>query len=269
MSLQIAVLVSAGRHPISDRPRRAMLDARALELAMQIPGSEIEVIYAGPPAEAALRDYLGMGIEQISSINVEEENDLYPPLCAYLKESAPDLIMTGVSAKDGEGSGMIPYALGRDLNRPVLSNACTLDIDDHRVLIRQALPKGCRRLLAAQLPTIVTVGEIAPEPRQSAFARSMRGKVNCIEPADEALPLNNPWIQSPAKPKPKRLKTTDKNASAEERLKAITELKSNEGEVLTGLSADEAADALLAYLRREGVIPESGEMMNTTEGDDR
>ena len=63
MAIDVAVLLSVGRHPASLRNRAAAADARALELALRLgDGVRIRALHAGDPAEPALRDYLAMGI---------------------------------------------------------------------------------------------------------------------------------------------------------------------------------------------------------------
>jgi electron transfer flavoprotein alpha/beta subunit len=50
MPLDVAVLLSVGRHPASGRSRRADLDARALELALRLGNSvRLHAIHAGDP----------------------------------------------------------------------------------------------------------------------------------------------------------------------------------------------------------------------------
>lgn len=50
--IDVAVLVSIGRHPTTGRARRAEQDARGLELALameaELPGTRISVLHAGP-----------------------------------------------------------------------------------------------------------------------------------------------------------------------------------------------------------------------------
>jgi electron transfer flavoprotein beta subunit len=43
VTVKVAVLVSVGRHPASARPRRADADARAVELALGLPGATLSL----------------------------------------------------------------------------------------------------------------------------------------------------------------------------------------------------------------------------------
>ena len=73
MTLNVAILVSAGAHSLSGRPRRADLDARAIELALRLsPSAPLHVVHAGDPKEAALRDYLGAGNRNLDGAGPSE-----------------------------------------------------------------------------------------------------------------------------------------------------------------------------------------------------
>ncbi|WP_219899685.1 adenine nucleotide alpha hydrolase family protein [Zobellella taiwanensis] len=112
--LTIAVLVSEGRHPVSGRARRALQDACALELAFAL-GGELEAIHAGDPTRPALQDYLGMGLERLTVLRQGPDDDALAVLAPYLEEQQPDLLLTGIHAEQGEGSGMLPYLLAEHL----------------------------------------------------------------------------------------------------------------------------------------------------------
>ncbi|MEM8988591.1 MAG: hypothetical protein AAGC95_17920, partial [Pseudomonadota bacterium] len=150
-----------------------------------------------------------------------------------------------------------PHAeIGRQRRRTF--RAGVVDIKAGGMVVRLALPNGRRRWLRARRPALVSVGRAAPAPRQSAFAKARRGRIvphavsHAVPASDLAAP---PWTAAPAKPRPKRLKAVDPNASAEERLKAITEMSGGQGEVLVGLSPDAAAGRLLDYLVEAGAVP--------------
>src|SRR5215468_1972720 len=105
MALDVAVLLSIGRHPASGRSRRADLDARALELALRLgPGVRIHAIHAGDPAEPALADYLGMGIESLTVLRQPPGSDVLPALASRLAVLKPALIFAGLATEAGEGS---------------------------------------------------------------------------------------------------------------------------------------------------------------------
>src|SRR5690348_7452353 len=83
MTFEVAVLLSIGRHPASGRLRRADLDSRGLELALRLvedsarAGSQIRVhaVHAGTPGQPAIRGYLGMGVEQLTVLDIAASAD--------------------------------------------------------------------------------------------------------------------------------------------------------------------------------------------------
>lgn len=256
MKVSVAVLVSEGRHPGSGRARRADLDARALEIGMQIPDADLAVVNAGPVSSPALREYLGMGLKALHVISMPGGADPTEALIRWLMVRKPDIILAGRRAEADEGSGFLPYKIASHLCYPLLSDACRLSVENGKVQILQSLPKGRRRRLQTTLPAFVTIGPSAPTPRQSAFAKSRRGQI-VVEHGAE-VSLGDPvWTAVPAKRRPKHLKSVDPAANAEERLKAITEMAGGEGEVVAGLSAHEAADRLVQYLARLNFINEN------------
>ena len=173
MNTRVVVLVSAGQHPLTGRARRSPQDARVLELALSLSGIELDILHAGDPESGALRQYLGMGLERMQVLEVPKNCNPYPALLWALGEQEFDLILTGVNNFDGANSGLVPYALGRDLDRPVISNACEVSLKNNRIHVLQSLPKGRRRLMAARLPAIVA---IPPVIRQLISERVIRSR---------------------------------------------------------------------------------------------
>src|SRR5579864_5010808 len=109
--LEVAVLLSIGRHPASGRAVRADLDARALELALGMAdAARVHAIHAGDPADPVLRDYLGMGIGELTVLSVRD-GDVAEALARYLGRLRPTIVLAGSRAECGEASGMLPYRL--------------------------------------------------------------------------------------------------------------------------------------------------------------
>lgn len=253
---EIAVLVSLGRHPVSGRPRRAPLDARAVELGLGLAGPALRVIHAGDPKAPALRDYLGMGLERLTVLALPAEADPLPALAGHLAEQPPDILLTGQLAESGEDSGLLPYLLAERLGWPVVGQVAEISIDGGRGRVLQGLPRGRRRALAVPLPFVAAVGGAAPAPRQSAYGPARRGRIEVIEAEKIVDQARQSWTWQPARPRPKRLKVV-KGASAAERLAAATTTASGGGQVLSGLSAEQAAEQIYAYLAEEGLLTRS------------
>lgn len=253
--LSVAVLLSVGRHPASGRARRAPLDARALEMALGLPGAAIHAVHAGDPAEPALRDYLGMGLDRLTVLSIPQGRDPVPALIGHLAQLAPDVVFCGSRAEGGEDSGMVPYLIAQALGLAIVADIAEISAGDGRATLTQALPRGRRRRIETPLPVMAAVSAAAPAPRQYSFARARRGTIEALAaaaPAD-ALPAQcdiRPW-----RPRPKRLRLAAA-ASAADRLKAMTETRSGEGAVMIQPSPDEAARAIYAYLVEKRIIEE-------------
>ena len=91
--VDIAVLLSIGSHPASGRARRGPLDAQALELALRLVeaghATRIHALHAGNPAEPALRDYLGMGLDRLEVLETAPGADPVPALTAACAACLP------------------------------------------------------------------------------------------------------------------------------------------------------------------------------------
>jgi electron transfer flavoprotein beta subunit len=257
MPIDVAILLSIGRHPVSGRARAVDGDARALELALRLGGAaRLHAVHAGDPAEPALADYLGMGLESLTVLRQPEGADVVPALAAHLAKLEPALLLTGAAAERGEGSGLLPYLVAARLGAALLPAIAEIGLAGSGVAALQALPRGRRRQLTAPLPCLATVDRAAPAPRQSAFARARRGRILAVDaPVVAAAPDHGREI--PARPKPKRLKLVT-GTSAAERLRAATEMQAGRGHLLVDPPAEEAASALLEYLVKEGILGPRG-----------
>ncbi|PMR74986.1 electron transfer flavoprotein subunit beta [Billgrantia endophytica] len=266
--LEVAVLVSVGRHPVTGRARRADQDARGLELALSLaafrPDSRVRLLHAGQrddDNETALRGYLGMargvgtGLERLTLLEQPEGADVVPALAERLAATPPQLVVTGARAEQGEGSGLLPYVLAERLGWPLVNGLVEVEsIEDDRMTLLQALPRGQRRRIQVRLPAVVTVDGAAAPARQSAFGPARRGSIK-VEAAlavpDEAFAG---WTLSPARKRPRRLKIV-KSASARDRFKAAAgKAQGGGGQLLTDVTPEQAAEAILRLLEEEGVM---------------
>src|SRR4051812_4732086 len=257
--VEIAVLLSVGSHPASGRARRAPLDAQALELALRLVESghatRIHALHAGNPAEPALRDYLGMGLDRLEVLETAAAPgaDPVPALTARLRELAPALILTGAVAEGGEDSGMVPYLIAQALNRTLVPDIVGIDLTDAEAALTQALPRGQRRLVTAIPPLVATLHSSAPAARQSAFARARRGTIDARQVTarqDEFLAecTVRPWRARP------KLMRVQRGGSALDRMKAATETKTGQGRLMVQPTPDEAASAIYGCLVQQGMI---------------
>lgn len=253
MAVEIAVLVSVGRHPVSGRARRADADARAIELALGIAGARVRLIHAGDPDEPALRDYLGMGATEMTVLRMVSDADPVPALVEHLTSARPEVILAGACAEGGEDSGLVPYLVAEAIGAPLVPGIVSLALADGRAEMLQGLPRGRRRALAAPLPLVATVPCMAPAPRMSAFGLARRGRIEVKDAAAVPDAARAAWAEGPARRRPKRLKVM-KAASAADRVRAVTEMAAGKGKVLQNVPPDEAAKAIFDYLVAEGIV---------------
>jgi electron transfer flavoprotein beta subunit len=262
---EVAVLVSVGRHPLTGRARRADQDARALEMALSLPGGRVRLLHAGradAESEAALRGYLGMatdtgqgGRQRLGLLEQPEGADAIPALADHLASDPPQLVATGSRAECGEGSGLLPYALAERLGWPLVSGVAQVErIENGAVTLLQALPRGQRRRLRVGLPAILVVDAAAPTARQSAFGPARRGAIEAEAAAAVSDAELAEWTFAPARKRPKRLKIV-KAASARERFKAAAaKAEGGGGQLLTDVTPEQGAEAIFKLLKEEGVL---------------
>ena len=251
--MKIAVLLSAGLHPVSGRPCPVPVELQAVRLAVDL-GGEIAGLHAGPDA-SMLRDALGHGLPRLDHLEVPEGSDPTLSLIAKLRELAPVLILAGRVGQGGEDTGTLPYALARALGLPIVADAVALapGPEDGTLMVEQALPKGARRRVVVRLPAVVTVHPAAPAPLPFAFGVARRGVIETV-PGIEAPQLESTIEQRPYRKRPKLIATSAAGASAADRLKAATETAGTGGRLMVAPYPEEAAREILAHLRGIGVL---------------
>jgi len=253
MAIDVAVLVSIGRHPVSGRARRADADARAVELALGIAGANVHLVHAGDPDEPALRDYMGMGANAVTVLRMVPDADPVPALTAHLSSTKPQIVLAGTRAEGGEDSGLVPYLVAQALNTPLVPGIVSLSLVGDRAEMLQGLPRGRRRSLVSPVPLVATVPVMAPAPRMSAFGLARRGMIEVKDVSAVTDAARAEWTEGPARRRPKRIKVM-KAASAADRVRAVTEMAAGKGKVLQNVPPDEAAKAIFDYLVTEGII---------------
>ncbi|WP_251881588.1 electron transfer flavoprotein subunit beta [Grimontia kaedaensis] len=251
----ILVLVSAGQHPLSGRPRRAERDAKALEMALTQSESAM-VVFAGDPQSSAVREYLGMGVSKVNVLKQPEGADTSVALVDFVKSQQPQLVFCGARAEQGESSGMVPYLVADGVGAAVVPEVVdVMEQTDSHVEVLQALAGGQRRKLRVALPAVLVASASAPEARQSAFTKARDGLVNIFEVEVKMDLEQQGWEWQPAKKRPKRTKTVAAKASSRDRFKAATAAPaSSGGKVMLNPSPQEAAEAILSLLKEKGLV---------------
>ncbi|AWN48707.1 electron transfer flavoprotein subunit beta [Methylobacterium terrae] len=267
--MNIAVLLSAGRHPVSGAAVLPRLEAQAIRIAAGL--GEAYGLHAGPDA-AAIADALGQGLGRIAHIALPEGVDPVPALAARLAAAAPDLVLAGRRGQGGDESGFVPYALAAALDRPLVPDVLAVARGDAAGTLRldQSLGRGALRRVVVRGPVIATVHPDAPAPLAYAFGQARRGSIDpcgLIDPcgssdslgtagADAAAAPAVPVEERPYRRRPKLVKGAPAGGSAAERLKAATGESgaAATGRLLVDPDPEEAAREILAYLRRIGVV---------------
>jgi electron transfer flavoprotein beta subunit len=245
MSLKIAVLVSAGKHPTSGQARHCRNDSLALQLGLNLT-SDIKVLHAGDANNAALQDYLALGAQQIDVIPAD---NVIENLAAQLKNI--DLILTGSRAENGQESGLLPYLLAAELKLPIVASALEICPSAGEIEVLQFLPKGARRRVKVKVPTIVAVHPLAAVELHYAYAQQSLGLINTL-PANNSSTDVSQWRAEAAR-KPIKLvaKTTQ---TGHERLMAAISNKAKGGAVVNEGNNVEKAQVILGYLREHQLI---------------
>ncbi|MGE0022656.1 MAG: hypothetical protein AB7S70_03380 [Hyphomicrobium sp.] len=252
--ISAAVLVSAGRHPVSGMARACRGDAVAMGMGRRLAGDRLRVIYAGDVSEPALKDYLALGAGRVEVVRARAGGDVLAPLARVLHNV--DIVLTGARAEDGAGSGLLPYALGQSLGRPVVGNVLEAHIEANEIILRQFLPKGRRRGIAAPLPAVLAVHPLAPVELRYAYARLSTGKIE-ERPADgdmAATPAHVSWCVETARRQPVRLKAEDKTKSAHARLLSAIATEARAGVVAIEGTCVDKAQVMLSFLREHRLV---------------
>lgn len=250
-----AVLVSAGRHPVTGAPRACRGDAAALALGQRLVGEALRIIHAGAIDEPALKDYLALGAGMIEVVAAPNGQDIVSVMSGLLEDV--DLVLTGSRAESGAGSGLLPYALAKALGRPVVANVLDVEIEGVEALVRQFLPKGRRRGVAVSLPAILAVHPLTKVGLGYAYARRLSGRIVAVSPAIDGKlgsgGRESPWTVEQTSRRPMRLKAEEKR-SAHERMRAAVVSEAKGGVVaFEGTSVDKA-QVVLNYLRNHRLI---------------
>ncbi|KXU82088.1 drug:proton antiporter [Paraburkholderia monticola] len=257
--MKIAVLVSVGRHPVSGVARYSRNDAAALTLALSLArtnGATLDVLHAGDPSNAALKEYLALGARSVEVLEMPPEADPAPPLAARLR--GYELVLTGTCAEGGFDSGMLPYRVAHALAVPLVGAAVELALHDGCAQVRQFMPKGVRRRVEVRLPALIAVHPLANAATSYAYARLREGTIGCAAaPAADAARACDAdraaWTIRAASAKPVRLAAAEKR-SGHARMLSATTTESRGGSVVIEGSSVEKAQVILAYLREHQLV---------------
>lgn len=243
---QIAVLVSAGRHPSSGKPRHCRNDSLALQLGLNL-ASELKVLHAGKADNSALQDYLALGARKIEVIS--STDNIVENLAAQLENI--DLIFTGTRAENGEDSGLLPYLLAAKLSLPLVAGALEVSLNADHLEVLQFLPKGQRRRVMVKLPALVVVHPLAPVQLRYVHAQQKLGAITTLSCKNSGA--NTPQWRAEKMRNPIKL-SAKFTQTGHERLMSAISSKNKGGTVVNEGNSVEKAQVILDYLREHQLI---------------
>jgi electron transfer flavoprotein beta subunit len=255
-------------------------DLAALEHALRLAerwDAQVVAATVGPAeADAMLRDALAAGAAE--ALRVEPASWTAGPRPAGLvgggQESAaalaaalrwhygvPDLVLCGDRSAD-RGTGSFPAFLAAALGAAQALGCVRLEPADDRALrVHRRLDGGCREVLLARRPAVVSVEAAGVRLRRAGLPATLAsGHANIAvagAPAATAAQRIRVLGAHPYRPRPREL--TGPSGSALRRTLDLTGalVERTPPTVLGPLSPGQAADELLGYLRRHGYLADS------------
>ena len=238
-------LIREGVPSIINHDDKAGLEA-ALRLREQRGGTVCALCMGPPQAEAALREALAMGADEAYLLSAREfgGSDTYATatiLAAALRKIGFDLIITGRQAIDGDTAQVGPQ-IAEQLHIPQVSYAEELRAEGNSVVVKRQF-EDCAHVLEVAMPCLVTALSELNEPRYMSVGGIVDAFQKEITVWDfECLKeeFNPDWIGLNGSP-------TNVFQSFGKQLRAP-------GVVLSGLSADEAVEAIMERLIQRHLI---------------
>ena len=240
-------LIRTGIPVIINPDDKAGIEA-ALSLRDQIPKSSVTVVTMGPPqAEIALREALAMGCDEaylVSGRQFGGSDTLATStiLAATLKKIGYDLIITGRQAIDGDTAQVGPQ-IAEHLKIPQVSYAQEVSYEGKNALIVMRQFEDRYHKIRVKTPCLLTAISGACAPRYMTVAGVMDAQDKPITVLDYDA------LSGVLDPAAIGLKGSPTNV-----IRSYTKEPKGQGTVLSGLTADQAVEAILAQLHESHVI---------------
>lgn len=207
----------------------------------------ITAISMGPPAASdAIRDAIAPGCDRgvLLSDRAFAGSDTFATaliLSEAIKNMGKfDIIFTGERATDGE-TGQVGPSVAAQLNIPALTYVSKIsEIDEKYITVERAVEEG-REVIRAEMPVLISVTKEINEPRLPNLAGKIRAKKSSIE-VFNAEALNLPEERTGLKGSPTRV------------VKVFYPQIRRNGTIVSGKDPERAADALVKFLKKRGII---------------
>lgn len=233
-------LVRTGLPSIINPDDRSAIEA-ALSLKEQAPDITVAVVSMGPPqAEMALKEALSMGCEEaylVSDRKFGGSDTLATStiLAAAIKKIGYDLIIAGRQAIDGDTAQVGP-GIAEHLHIPQVSYVEEFSIDGDALIVMRQFEDRYHKI-RIKYPCLLTAIKGTSEPRYM----TVEGVIDAEK--KEVKLLNFDALQDILDPTTIGLKGSPTNV-----VKSFTKEQKGQGAILKGLTAAEAADAIMARL---------------------
>jgi len=221
-------------------------DEQALEAALQLRDAgadcRIGVVSVGADPAAILKHSAALGADEIAAIALADAAPDYHVvaalLAAYVNSSGgADLVLCGRQASDDD-QGVVPALICEALGMPLITNARAVELDGSTLRVTRVTPDG-DEVAEVSCPAVVTVSNELGEPRYPTAKNKLaarRKKPEIVSP--ESLSLSGEAL-----------------APRVVAMKQFVPTVSGNCEMLSGDTPAELADALVARLRQDSVIP--------------
>lgn len=227
-------------------------DKSGLEEALRIKDTdpeniEVTVISMGPPqAEAVLREALAMGADKAILVTDRAFGgaDTWATSCTLagaLRHLEYDLIITGRQAIDGDTAQVGPQ-MAEHLGLPQVTYAQEVEVNGDKLIVKRQY-EDRYHIIEVKMPCLITAITELAEPRYMSVGRifdAFKEEITVwgLEDIKDKLDMSDIGLKgSPTKVK-----------------KSFPKQGKGEGILLTDLTADEAAQAIVAKLQEKYII---------------
>lgn len=244
----------------------------ALRLAHELHGKALAVTIGGRATEEGLRSALAVGADEALRVAPAETRQAEPAsfvgnsaataatLAAALRSTghSPDLVLCGDSSAVG-ATGSVPAFLAAEWDAAQALGVVRLEIEDGALLAHRRIDRGRREILRLDWPAVVSVEAAGTRLRRADLpsllsAQDMEIPVVTAEPANAAIPAVV-GIRS-HRPRPRELPAPGGTTPRLRVLELTGALEERRSSTVVGpIPPAQAADELLAYLERNGLLP--------------